>query len=39
MREAHYRGYIVLEFEEKGNPREECPKYLDKIKEAFDAMA
>src|SRR5688572_5255460 len=29
LREAHYRGYIVLEFEEKGDPREECPKYLD----------
>ena len=35
LREAHYRGYIVLEFEEKGDPREECPKYLDKIREAF----
>jgi sugar phosphate isomerase/epimerase len=35
MREAHYRGYIVLEFEEKGDPREECPKYLDQIREAF----
>jgi sugar phosphate isomerase/epimerase len=39
MREAHYRGYIVLEFEEKGNPREECPKYLEKIREAFGEMA
>lgn len=35
LREAHYRGYIVLEFEEKGDPREECPKYLDKLREAF----
>ena len=35
LREAHYRGYIVLEFEEKGDPREECPKYLDQIREAF----
>ena len=35
LREAHYRGYIVLEFEEKGNPREECPKYLDQMREAF----
>jgi sugar phosphate isomerase/epimerase len=39
MREAHYRGYIVLEFEEKGNPREECPKYLEKIREAFEEKA
>lgn len=35
LREAHYRGYIVLEFEEKGNPQEECPKYLDQLREAF----
>ena len=35
LREAHYRGYVVLEFEEKGDPREECPKYLDKMREAF----
>lgn len=35
LREAHYRGYIVLEFEEKGDPREECPRYLDKMREAF----
>jgi sugar phosphate isomerase/epimerase len=35
LRDAHYRGYVALEFEEKGNPREECPKYLDKIRDAF----
>ena len=35
LRQAHYRGYIVLEFEEKGDPREECPKFLDKLREAF----
>lgn len=35
MREANYRGYIVLEYEEPGNVREECPKYLDQIREAF----
>lgn len=35
LRQAHYRGYIVLEFEEKGDPREECPKYLDQLREAF----
>jgi sugar phosphate isomerase/epimerase len=32
---AHYRGYIVLEYEESGNPREECEKYIDQIREAF----
>jgi sugar phosphate isomerase/epimerase len=35
LREAHYRGWVALEFEEKGNPREECPKYLQEIREAF----
>lgn len=35
LREANYRGYIVLEYEEEGNPRVECPKYLAQIREAF----
>lgn len=35
LRDAHYRGYVVLEYEEAGNPREECPKYLDKLREAL----
>jgi sugar phosphate isomerase/epimerase len=35
LREAHYRGYVVLEYEEAGDPREECPKYLDQLREAF----
>lgn len=35
MRDANYRGYIVLEYEEAGNVREECPKYLDQIRAAF----
>ena len=35
MADAGYRGYIVLEYEEKGNPREECPKYLDQLRAAF----
>lgn len=35
LRDAGYRGYIVLEFEEKGDPREECPKYLDQMRVAF----
>lgn len=30
-----YRGYVVLEFEEKGDPRLECPKYLDQLRGAF----
>ena len=35
LREAGYRGYIVLEFEESGDPREECRKYARQIREAF----
>ena len=30
-----YRGYIVLEFEEAGDPREECPKHLKELRDAF----
>jgi sugar phosphate isomerase/epimerase len=35
MRDANYRGYIVLEYEEAGNVRQECPKYMDQIRQAF----
>jgi sugar phosphate isomerase/epimerase len=35
LRDAGYRGYVVLEYEEDGDPREECPRYLEKIREAF----
>ena len=35
LREAHYRGYIALEYEEPGDPREECPKYIDQLRTAF----
>ncbi|GIW90253.1 MAG: xylose isomerase [Pirellulaceae bacterium] len=35
LRHAGYRGYIVLEYEEAGDPRTECPRYLDQIREAF----
>ncbi len=35
MREAGYQGYIVLEFEEAGDPRTECPRYLSQLREAF----
>lgn len=35
IRTAGYRGYIVLEFEEKGDPRTECQKYIDQIRTAF----
>jgi sugar phosphate isomerase/epimerase len=35
LREAHYRGYVVLEYEEAGDVRAECEKYLDELREAF----
>jgi sugar phosphate isomerase/epimerase len=35
LRMSGYRGYIVLEFEESGDPREECKKHIDKLREAF----
>ena len=35
LRAAGYRGYIALEFEEAGDPREECPKHLKQMREAF----
>jgi sugar phosphate isomerase/epimerase len=35
LRDSNYRGYIVLEYEEKGDPREECPRHLAELREAF----
>ena len=35
LRESGYRGYIVLEYEEGGDPRQECRKHLDAMREAF----
>lgn len=35
LRDAHYRGYVVLEYEEAGDVREECARHLDKLREAF----
>lgn len=35
MREVNYRGYIVLEYEEPGDPRVECPKFVDQMRNAF----
>jgi sugar phosphate isomerase/epimerase len=35
LRESGYRGYVVLEYEEPGDPRAECPKYMDQIRQAF----
>lgn len=35
IREAGYRGYIVLEYEEPEDPRQACPRYVEQIREAF----
>jgi len=35
LRDANYRGYVVLEFEEPGDPRVECPKFIEQIRAAF----
>lgn len=35
LKTAGYRGYVVLEYEEAGNPREECPKALEQLRTAF----
>jgi len=35
LRSAAYRGYIVLEYEEAGDPRVECPQWIDRLREAF----
>lgn len=37
IRDAGYRGYIVLEFEEDEDPRVACPRYLEQLREAFVA--
>lgn len=35
LRDANYRGYIVLEYEENENPREACPSFIAQLREAF----
>lgn len=35
LRDAGYRGYVVLEYEEQEDPRTACPEHLDRIRAAF----
>ncbi len=35
LRDVKYRGYVVLEYEEGGDPRQESRIHLDKLREAF----
>ena len=34
---AHYRGYVVLEYEEQEDPRQACPRYVEEMRSAFGA--
>jgi sugar phosphate isomerase/epimerase len=35
LRDVNYRGFVVLEYEEGGDPRVECPKYVEQMRNAF----
>lgn len=35
LNESHYRGYVVLEYEEEGDPREKSKMFLKTLQEAF----
>ncbi len=35
LRDNGYRGYIVLEYEEKEDPRVACPQHLEELRKAF----
>ncbi len=35
LKNSGYRGYIVLEFEEREDPRVACPRYIDELRKAF----
>ena len=35
LRQAGYRGYVVLEYEESEDPRKVCPSYVEQLRSAF----
>lgn len=35
LNDSGYRGYIVLEYEEKEDPRQACPRHIDELRAAF----
>ncbi len=37
LSDVGYRGYIVLEYEEKADPRAECPRHIARLRSAFAA--
>ena len=36
LHDSGYRGYVVFEYEETGDPRKECPRYVEEMRKAFD---
>lgn len=37
LTDSGYRGYVVLEYEEKDDPRQACPRHIEALREAFDS--
>lgn len=37
LKDAGYRGYVVLEYEERDDPEEHIPRYLDELRSLIDA--
>jgi sugar phosphate isomerase/epimerase len=35
LRDSSYRGYVVLEYEEKDDPRSACPRFVEELRRAF----
>lgn len=35
LKSSGYRGYVVLEYEEAGDPRVECARYVDELRNTF----
>jgi sugar phosphate isomerase/epimerase len=35
LRDVNYRGYVVLEYEEDGDPREQSKRHLEQLRAAF----
>ncbi|MBI1248094.1 TIM barrel protein [bacterium] len=35
LSEANYRGFVVLEYEENEDPRQACPEFIEKLREAM----
>jgi sugar phosphate isomerase/epimerase len=38
LRDAHYRGYVALEYEEKRDPYEAVPEYLQRLRAAIEEV-